>query len=211
MTPPRENDDRDRQRQNRFEEFEGFPELIKTLRQLVPRTTTTAIESDAAEEFQQWLGWRLRDRTPPIIGLVQPRLRDNPGLINSIADRLSSRAVGKYVPHVVVHLPHDTNTRPTADTECPPISQDDVRSVRDVLIQIANGLERESGGAYRLPRFRLLLWLMSQQIPGDVSAVVSGSPSCRTGCIDERSVVPPARVRRSPTACRTGCAYSGWY
>jgi hypothetical protein len=130
----------------RFEEFEGFVALVEMVRRLYRRPARRVP----------------RHHTPPIAACVQPRLGEDPGLLASIAERLSSTNPRRHVPHVLVDdLPRDTGPTQPPDHALHPITTDDVTAVKDVLLKVADGLARDPGG-YRFPRFWLVIWLMAQ-------------------------------------------------
>ncbi|GAA3042894.1 hypothetical protein GCM10010464_03600 [Pseudonocardia yunnanensis] len=135
----------------RFEQFEGFDALITMLDEIYCRPRRT--ES--------------RSRTRPIIACVQPRLHEDPGLLRSIADRLTSRDGRRHVPYAVVSCGPDPAPTHPADRDLVPLTPADVVAVRGILVDAANQLARDQGGAYRFPRFRLVTWSMAQTFEGN--------------------------------------------
>jgi hypothetical protein len=136
----------------RFEEFEGFDSLIEMLRRLYRRPARRGA----------------RHHTPPMVGCVQPRLHEDPGLLRAIAHRLRSTDRRRHVPHALVGLGPDNGPSHAADPDLVPITTDDVAAVRDVLSRVADELARDPG-AYRFPRFWLIVWLMSQTFDDGVT------------------------------------------
>ena len=103
-----------------------------------------------------------------MVGCVQPRLHEDPGLLRAIAHRLRSTDRRRHVPHALVGLGPDNGPSHAADPDLVPITTDDVAAVRDVLSRVADELARDPG-AYRFPRFWLIVWLMSQTFDDGVT------------------------------------------
>ncbi|WP_232665967.1 ABC transporter substrate-binding protein [Pseudonocardia sp. TRM90224] len=131
-----------------FENFAEFPKLIETVRALYRRRRRRCT-------------WR---DTPPILGCVQPRLREDGGLLESISARLTSSNPRLHVPHARVELEPGGATSATADPDLTRLTHDDVGALATVLFTIADRLARANRGAYRFPRFWLACWLMEHEV-----------------------------------------------
>ncbi|MEJ3651379.1 ABC transporter substrate-binding protein [Actinomycetes bacterium KLBMP 9759] len=132
-----------------FEDFKDFPKLIEIVRALYRRPRPRC-------------GW---EHTPPVLACVQPRLRQDPGLLGSISARLSSPDRRVHVPHALVQLPQGDAAVHAADAAPAPLSTDKVDELCAVLRDTTNTLADPAGGAYRFPRLWLVLWLMQLSLP----------------------------------------------
>jgi hypothetical protein len=126
--------------------FDGLEPIVELLRELTPRRRP-------AEEL-------------PITTVVTDAGAD-PELLKQVADWLSVSGV----PYAHVSLESDAHPLPGPDEELREVDAADVDKVLDVLGRIAARLESDSGGRYRLPRFRDVEWLMS------LSLARSGRPA----------------------------------
>ncbi len=109
---------------------------------------------------------RSPDEPLPILSLVRPDLDEHPGFLAEISQRWLA-GTEPCVPHVYVNLEKVSGQPETPDVELPEATKDDVERVRDILLSLAPRLEERSGGRFRLDRFRDVVWLMSQTLPGD--------------------------------------------
>ncbi len=109
------------------------------------------------------------DEPLPILSLVRPDLDEHPGFLADIYHRWL-QGTEPYVPHAYIDLQAAPGQPDAPDVGLPEATEDDVRRVRKILLNLAHRLEVRSGGRFRLDRFRDVVWLMSQTLPEDEPA-----------------------------------------
>ncbi len=128
--------------------FDGAEEIIKVIRTLSVRQSA--------------------DDPLPILSVVRPDLDEHPQFLAEICNRWL-RGAEPCVPHAYVDLKVEPGRPDPPDAGLPEATLDDVRRVKDLLLDLAPELEKRSGGCFRLDRFRDVVWLMSQTLPREES------------------------------------------